>query len=67
MGFGNVDAGEFCTPRLATIDHSIVDSGRHLARILLQVMQGAPIHHLHHLEKPKLLMHESVGPCNTQA
>jgi LacI family transcriptional regulator len=67
MGFGNVDAGEFCTPRLATIDHSIVDSGHHLARILLQVMQGEAADHLHHLEKPKLLMYESVGSCNTRA
>lgn len=67
MGFGNIDAGEFCHPPLATIDHGIVDSGRLLARTLLQMMQGAPVHTLQHLEKSKLLIRESVGPCISQA
>lgn len=61
MGFGNIDAGEFCTPPLSTIDHSIVNSGRQLARTLLEVMRGTPIDTLHYLEKPQLLMRESVG------
>jgi LacI family transcriptional regulator len=61
MGFGNIDAGEFCTPPLSTIDHGIVNSGRQLARTLLEVMRGTPIDTLHYLEKPQLLMRESVG------
>lgn len=67
MGFGNIDAGEFSDPPLATMDHGIVASGRHLARILLQLMQGPTEPPLHYLEKPKLLMRASVGPYHAAA
>jgi LacI family transcriptional regulator len=61
MGFGNSSAAEFADPPLASIDQAILDSGRHLARTLLEVMHN-PAETPHHLEKPKLVLRASVGP-----
>jgi LacI family transcriptional regulator len=63
IGFGNSSAADFADPPLASIDQAILDSGRNLARTLLQVMQDPSATPPTHLEKPKLVLRASVGPC----
>jgi LacI family transcriptional regulator len=66
MGYGNTEAGQFADPPLASIDHAIVDNGRHVAQLLMRLMSGehsAPLADLHVLETPNLLLRESVAAC----
>ena len=61
MGYGNTEAGQFAFPPLASIDHAIVDNGRHLAQLLIRLMAGESAGLLQQLETPNLLMRASVG------
>lgn len=69
MGYGNSEAGLYAEPPLSTIDHAMVDNGRHLAQLLLrQLLAGtgsAPAHqsHLTHLAAVSLIARQSDGPC----
>jgi LacI family transcriptional regulator len=65
IGFGNSAQAEFADPPLASIDQAIYDSGRYLARILLQAINSPQDPPIHHLEKPKLMVRASVGPHST--
>ena len=61
MGYGNSEAGQFTQPPLASIDHAIVENGRHIAQLLLRVMAGESVSDLQVLETPNLILRESVG------
>lgn len=61
MGYGNSEAGQFTQPPLSTIDHAIVDNGRHVAQLLLRAMAGETASELHVLETPNLILRASVG------
>jgi LacI family transcriptional regulator len=67
MGYGNSEAGQFAQPPLASIDHAIVENGRHIAQLLLRVMAAERPADLHILETPNLLIRDSVGPCLAEA
>jgi LacI family transcriptional regulator len=60
MGYGNSEAGQFSQPPLASIDHAIVENGRHVAQLLIRVMAGESVSDLHTLETPNLIMRASV-------
>ncbi len=61
MGYGNTEAGQYAWPPLASIDHSIVDNGRHIAQLLLRLMAGTSPTDLQKLEPPLLLLRASVA------
>jgi LacI family transcriptional regulator len=63
MGYGNSEAGQFAQPALASIDHAIVDNGRHVAQLLMRVMAGESVLDLQVLETPQVLLRASVAPC----
>jgi LacI family transcriptional regulator len=63
MGYGNSEAGQFAQPPLASIDHAIVENGRHIAQLLLRAMGGESVSSLQILETPNLLMRDSVARC----
>jgi LacI family transcriptional regulator len=67
MGYGNTEAGQLADPPLASIDHAIVDNGRHVAQLLLRVMAGESAAQLHVLETPNLLLRESVAACKASS
>jgi LacI family transcriptional regulator len=64
MGYGNTEVGPFADPPLATIDHAVIDNGRHLAELLLQVMNGESVHNLFVLEEPHIIPRASMGPAS---
>jgi LacI family transcriptional regulator len=61
MGYGNSEAGQFAWPPLSSIDHALLDNGRHLAQLLVRLMAGESIAQLQRLEPAQLLIRESVG------
>lgn len=63
IGYGNTDAGQYADPPLSTIDHAIVDNGRHLADLLLRRMAGEGVTELTRLEPVDLIPRLSDGPC----
>jgi LacI family transcriptional regulator len=63
LGYGNSDAGQYADPPLSTIDHAIVDNGRHLADLLLRRMAGESDAGLTRLEPVHLIPRLSDGPC----
>ena len=63
IGYGNSDAGQYADPPLSTIDHAIVDNGRHLAGMLLRRMAGEVVAELNRLEPVHLIPRLSDGPC----
>jgi LacI family transcriptional regulator len=65
MGFGNTEAGQYAWPRLASIDHKVVDNGRHIAALLLRLIAGEQPRELQKLQQPTLLMRESVAACSS--
>jgi LacI family transcriptional regulator len=62
MGYGNSEAAMCVEPPLASIDHAIVENGRHLADLLLKRMAGEPVEQLNRLEPINIIMRPSVGP-----
>jgi LacI family transcriptional regulator len=67
VGYGNSDAGQYAQPPLASIDHAIVDNGRHIAELLLRVMAGDNVSQVHRLEEVRLLPRPSLAACARQA
>lgn len=63
IGYGNTEAGQYAEPPLTTIDHAIVDNGKHLADLLLRKMNGEPPQGLTRLEPVQLVARQSDGPC----
>lgn len=62
-GYGNTEPGLYADPALATIDHSSVANGRHLAALLLRVLDGEPPAGLHTLEPVRFIERASIGPA----
>jgi LacI family transcriptional regulator len=62
-GYGNTDAVACVEPPLASIDHSIVENGRHLAQLLLRRMAGESPHALQQLESARFVARASIGPA----
>ena len=65
IGYGNTEAGQFAEPALTTIDHAIVDNGKHLAELLIRQMNGEPPQGLTRLEPVQLITRQSDGPCDS--
>ena len=63
-GYGNTEAGAYASPPLSTIEHAIVDNGRHLADMLLGVMAGKDIATLNRLEPIHFIERASVCPAS---
>jgi LacI family transcriptional regulator len=63
IGYGNTEAGLYAEPPLTTIDHAIVDNGRHLADLLMRQISGEPVQGLTRLEPVHLIARQSDGPC----
>ncbi len=62
-GYGATEAGAYSDPPLATIDHAIVDNGKHLAELLLRRMAGESAETLTRLEPVQLIDRASIGPA----
>jgi LacI family transcriptional regulator len=62
-GYGNTEAGAYASPPLSTIEHAIVDNGRHLADMLLGVMAGKDMASLNRLEPIHFIERASVCPA----
>lgn len=59
VGYGNTEAGRYADPALTTIDYSIEDNGRRLARAVIDLLAGQPAAQLQHLEPVRLVARES--------
>jgi len=59
VGYGNTEAGRYADPALTTIDYSIEDNGRRLARCVIDLLAGKPCAQLQHLEPVRLVPRES--------
>lgn len=62
IGYGNTEAGQYADPPLTTIDHAIVDNGRHLADLLMRQINGESAAGLTRLEPVHLIARQSDGP-----
>ena len=62
IGYGNTEAGLYADPPLTTIDHAVVDNGRHLADLLMRQIAGETTPHLSRLEPVHLIARQSDGP-----
>jgi LacI family transcriptional regulator len=62
-GYGNTEAAEYASPPLSTIEHAIVDNGRHLADMLLGVMAGKDVRTQQRLEPIRFLERASLCPA----
>ncbi len=62
IGYGNTEAGLYAEPPLTTIDHAIVDNGKHLADLLLRRIRGESPEELTRLEPVRLIARQSDGP-----
>ena len=58
-GYGNTEAGLYADPPLTTVDYGIEDNGRHLAQLLLQLLDGARPADLNRIEPVHLIARES--------
>ena len=63
IGYGNTEAGLYATPSLTTIDHAVVDNGKHLAELLMRQINGEPAAGLTRLEPVHLIARQSDGDC----
>lgn len=61
IGYGNTEAGRYASPQLTTIDHAIVDNGKHLAGLVMRQINGEPITELTRLEPVHLIVRQSDG------
>lgn len=63
IGYGNTEAGLYAAPSLTTIDHAVVDNGKHLAELLMRQINGEPATALTRLEPVHLIVRQSDGDC----
>lgn len=63
IGYGNTEAGQYAEPALTTIDHAVVDNGKHLADLLLRQLGGEDPATLTRLEPVSLIARQSDGPA----
>lgn len=61
IGYGNTEAGLYADPPLTTIDHAVVDNGRHLADLLMRQISGETTPPLSRLEPVHLIARQSDG------
>ena len=61
-GYGNTEAGAYAVPPLSTIEHGIVDNGRHLADMLLRVIAGEDPQAFRRIEPVQLIERASLCP-----
>ena len=50
VGYGNTESGRYADPPLTSIDHAIIDNGKHLADLLMRQMNGEDAETLNRLE-----------------
>ena len=63
IGYGNTESGQYAEPPLTTIDHAVVDNGKHLADLLLRQLAGEAPATLTRLEPVNLIARQSDGPA----
>ncbi len=61
LGHGNTEAGQLSHPPLASVEHDLVQSGRHIAQHVLRLIAGEAAANLQHLEAPRLLLRATVA------
>jgi LacI family transcriptional regulator len=62
IGYGNTEAAQYVQPPLTSIDHEIVNNGRHLADMLMRRINGETVDNLTRLEPVRLVARQSDGP-----
>lgn len=62
MGYSNSPMSSFCDPPLTTIEHRVLENGRHVGEALLQVLRGTPQTPIAYLEPVTLMPRASDGP-----
>ena len=62
LGYGNSDASRYCDPPLTTIEHRVLDNGRHIGQLLLAQLDGSATAPEHYLEPVELVPRQSDGP-----
>lgn len=65
VGYDNLDLLNYVRPRLTTVDHSGRESGRRLARRLLERIKNPDLPLDRLLALPRLLVRETSGPAQT--
>lgn len=64
VGYGNSSASAFSDPPLTTIDHAVVENGRHIGQSLLRLLRGeAKPADIHYVEPVILVPRSSDGIC----
>jgi len=61
VGYGNSDASRYCDPPLTTIEHRVLDNGRHIGQLLLAQLDGSATAPGHYLEPVELVARQSDG------
>ena len=61
LGHGNTEAGQLSHPPLASVEHDLVQSGRHIAQHVLLLIAGEAAASLQHVEEPRLLLRATVA------
>ena len=62
-GYGNSDASRYCDPPLTTVEHRVLDNGRHIGQLLLAQLEGTAKPTDHYLEPVELVPRQSDGPA----
>jgi LacI family transcriptional regulator len=65
-GYGSTEVGRYTDPPLTTIDYGIEDNGRHLAQMLLELLDGAQATALTRIEPVRLVARQSDIHCHPQ-
>jgi LacI family transcriptional regulator len=63
MGYSNSPMSSFCDPPLTTIEHRVLDNGRHLGEALLRMLTVDGAAPVAYLEPVTLVPRASDGPC----
>lgn len=61
VGYGNTEASQFSQPPLASIEHEILQNGRRVAQVLLNLISGDVKDHPQYLEPAQLVFRASLG------
>jgi LacI family transcriptional regulator len=66
VGYGNTEASQFTQPPLASIEHQILENGRRIAKMLLDLISGSTDVHPQYLEPAHLIFRPSLGRASSQ-
>lgn len=67
VGFDDIDAADYCTPRLTTVRQPMQEMGRAGAKLLLEYMETQEFPGNQHFIAPELILRESTAPAKKKA